>query len=170
MILETYDKEKLLSKYPQAESIIKNYVGAEDYINGKIRFCLWIEDDNLALAQSIKEVNERLCKVRDFRNKSKKTATKEAASIAHKFTERRYEDSECIIIPRHTATDRKYVPFGYLSQNSVVADSSEALLSAPFFPLPSLNLTFLSFLPFSSFASLSPFSLCFFLCFFLVDI
>ena len=89
LILETYEKEELLSKHPQLGSIIKSYVGAEDYINGKRRFCLWIEDDNLALAQSIKEVNERICKVRDFRNKSKKDATKEAASIAHKFTERR---------------------------------------------------------------------------------
>ena len=131
LILETYEKEELLSKYPQLGSIIKNYVGAEDYINGKRRFCLWIEDDNLALAQSIKEINARLCKVRDFRNNSKKAATKEAASIAHKFTERRYEDSECIIIPRHTATDRKYVPFGYLPQNSVVADSSFAIYNAP---------------------------------------
>ena len=45
LILETYEKEELLSKHPQLGSIIKSYVGAEDYINGKRRFCLWIEDE-----------------------------------------------------------------------------------------------------------------------------
>ena len=131
LILETYEKDTIISKYPNLKTIIKNYVGAEDYINGKRRFCLWIEDNNLSLIENNPEIKRRIEKVREFRLSSKKLATRQDASIPYKFTERRYDNSECIIIPRHTATDRRYIPFGYLPENSVVADSSFAIYNAP---------------------------------------
>ena len=131
LILDSYEKEELIAKDKRAETFIYNYVGAEDYINGKKRYCLWISDNMKDEALSIPSIRERVHKVYEMRKGSKKKATQEDAEFPYRFAECRYDNSECIIIPRHTATDRKYIPFGYLPLNSVVADSSFAIYNAP---------------------------------------
>ena len=131
LILDAYEKEELISKDKRTERFIYNYVGAEDYINGKKRYCLWISDNMQNEALSIPSIKERVRKVYEMRKNSKKKATQEDAGCPYRFAECRFEDTECIIIPRHTATDRRYIPFGYLPENSVVADSSFAIYNAP---------------------------------------
>ncbi len=131
LILDSYEKEELIAKDKRAETFIYNYVGAEDYINGKKRYCLWISDNMKDEALSIPSIRERVHKVYEMRKGSKKKATQEDAEFPYRFAECRFDNSECIIIPRHTATDRKYIPFGYLPLNSVVADSSFAIYNAP---------------------------------------
>ncbi|MDO4738184.1 MAG: class I SAM-dependent DNA methyltransferase [Bacteroidales bacterium] len=131
LILDAYEKDELITKDRRTERFIYNYVGAEDYINGKKRYCLWISDNMKNEALCIPSIKERVLKVYKMRMNSKKKATQEDANFPYRFAECRFEDTECIIIPRHTATDRKYIPFGYLPENSVVADSSFAIYNAP---------------------------------------
>ena len=131
LILDAYEKEELIAKDKRAETFIYNYVGAEDYINGKKRYCLWISDNMKDEALSIPGIKERVRKVHEMRKSSKKKATQEDAEFPYRFAECRFDNTECIIIPRHTATDRRYIPFGYLPENSVVADSSFAIYNAP---------------------------------------
>ena len=131
LILDDYEKEQLIAKDKRAETFVYNYVGAEDYINGKKRYCLWISDNMKDEALSIPSIRERVHKVYEMRKSSKKKATQEDAELPYRFAECRFEDTECIVIPIHTATDRKYIPFGYLPINSVVANSSFAIYNAP---------------------------------------
>ena len=61
---------------------IKRYYGAEDFIQGKIRFCLWIEDCDAEQAASMPEIAERLEKVRNMRLLAKAPTTRPAADSA----------------------------------------------------------------------------------------
>lgn len=114
-----------------ASEFIKPYVGAEDFINGKQRFCIWIEPEEYDRAKQDSLLNHRIELVRAMRLSSKKSATRKDAEKPYAFAERRYSPSECILIPRHTATDRRYIPFGYLKKGTVVSDSSFAIYDAP---------------------------------------
>lgn len=42
-----------------------------------------------------------------------------------------YKGLESIIIPRHSSERRKYIPIGYLSKDSIVADSANVIPNAP---------------------------------------
>lgn len=53
LILSKEEKDKLLSSYPKTVKFIKELYGADDYINGKQRFCLWISDEELEEAEGI---------------------------------------------------------------------------------------------------------------------
>ena len=61
---------------------------------------------------------------------SKKAATKKAAKWPHRFGERRYFESNAIVIPRHTSERRDYLPVGFVGPEVVVADSSQQIVNA----------------------------------------
>ena len=47
VILDNEEKEKLLSNDNRSKKFIKKLVGADEFINGMQRYCLWIRDDQL---------------------------------------------------------------------------------------------------------------------------
>lgn len=118
-------------EYPQIKEFVKPFVGANEFINGVNRYCLWITENQIQKALSIPLIQSRVNKVAEFRLQSTKKATVEWSQKAYSFTEIRYKDSECIIIPRHSSERRKYIPMGYLPAETVVADSAFAIYDAP---------------------------------------
>ena len=131
LILTTEEKEKLLIEYPQAAVYLKRLIGADEFIKGTERWCLWITDKDLDLAMNIPEIKKRIDKVRVFRQSSKKIATKKSASVSHKFGEIRFKSSESVIIPSVTSEDRQYIPMDYLSKDVVVTNRAHVILDCP---------------------------------------
>ena len=109
---------------------VEKFIGSDEYINDKDRFCLWINDEELPEALEIKEIASRIEKVRQMRLNSRDEGARKLAQRAHQFREHP-ELSECIIIPRHSSEHREYIPIGYLEAGTVVADSAFAIYEAP---------------------------------------
>jgi hypothetical protein len=78
---------------------VKKLLGTKEFIQGSERWCLWIEDENLSLANQIPEIADRIEKVRKFRNDSEAKTTNGYAKTAHKFAQRCHKDSDAIINP-----------------------------------------------------------------------
>jgi hypothetical protein len=57
----------------QADTFVRQIYGADDIISGNIRYCLWINDDALAEAQSIPEIQRRINETRNVRLRSEST-------------------------------------------------------------------------------------------------
>ena len=130
-ILTEEEKKSFEAEYPNDSFFIKPFIGSEEFINDKIRFCLWIIDDNIKIAEENPLISARIEKCRNMRLNSKKGATQKLASTPYKFGEIRYKDSECIIIPRVSSERREYIPIGYLPAGTVVSDSAFAIYDAP---------------------------------------
>lgn len=128
LIIDKSEKEKLSNFELQ---YVKKYVGSDDFINDIDRYCLWIEDKDYPEVLKSNFISTRIEAVRSMRVKSKKQATRKDAEIPYKFSECRYKESECIIIPRHSSERREYIPIGYLEPGTVVADSAFAIYEAP---------------------------------------
>lgn len=139
LILEAEEREKILSKYPKAKDIIKSYHGADSYINGEERYCLWITDKQVLLANSIPPVKERLDKVRNFRKISKADSTVLYADRPHLFKQRAHKDGTSIIVPRVSSEKRKYIPMGLLDGNTIVSDAAQVVYNADTFTLGILS-------------------------------
>lgn len=130
LILSTIEKDDLLLQYPQAKIFIKKLVGADEFIYGSERWCLWIEDNHLEEALLITPIKNRIEKVQQFRLTSKKKATQEAAAYPHKFGECRFENENSIIIPSVSSENREYIPMGYLSSETVVTNRAHVVFRA----------------------------------------
>lgn len=120
-------KDKLLSEYPQAAKLVKNYKGSQELQKGFVRYCLWIEEEDKELAYSIPPIAELLAKVAAERAKSDAESTRDYADRPYMFVQRAYQPLEAIIIPRVSSERREYIPMGLVDKDTVVADSAFAV-------------------------------------------
>lgn len=133
LILSDEEKKCIEAEYPQSSQLFKKLIGADEYIKGYHRWCLWIEEANLEFAKSIPEINERINKVRDFRLKSTKSATRRSAETPHRFGEVRYSPTPSIIVPRVSSERREYLIAGFLDHDSVILDRAQEIPNATLF-------------------------------------
>ena len=130
LILSSDERNSLLQSSPNALKFIKKLVGSQELIKGQERWCLFIEDKDLEEAKSIPFINERLNKVIEMRKSSKAQSTVKRANIPHKYESISYNHSISIVIPRVSSERRKYIPIGYVDEDTVVLDSAQAIYNA----------------------------------------
>ena len=61
---------------------------------------------------------------------SKKAATRELASVPHRFEYRSYKPTNSIIVPRVSSERRTYIPIGLLGPETVISDLANAIYEA----------------------------------------
>jgi hypothetical protein len=114
---------------------IKKYLGSDEYIDGKFRYCLWIGRSDVEEALCYPFIEKRIEQVRSFREKSKKDKTKEQAETPYAFSEMRHgkisKNFLPLIIPIHSSENRAYLPVGALEPGAVVSNAAFALYDAP---------------------------------------
>lgn len=112
--------------------VVRRFLGSEDSINGKERYCLWLDQEDLEAVSESLPISQRLSMVAKMRTESEKPQTVELAEFPYRFGEIRQTGRELpIVIPRHSSEDRKYLPFVMGNRGDIVADSAAALYDAP---------------------------------------
>lgn len=132
-LLLNSDEVKALDLTPdQKARFIRRIYGSAEFIQGKERYCLWIEDKHLEEAQAIPNISARISGVREMRAASSKKATQESAALAHRFGEKRQSGDERVIIaPSVSSEGRAYLPTGYTQSGTIVSNLAFALYDAP---------------------------------------
>ena len=132
LLLEEDEYHLLLQKYPNIESILKRYVGSQELIKGLVRYCIWVESDDLELAYSIPELVERFRAVEEMRTASSKAQTRKMANTPHVFGEIRQNNStQTIAIPRVSSENRDYLPVDIIREGGVISDRNFGIYDAP---------------------------------------
>jgi hypothetical protein len=128
LIFQSKDEYKSsLASEPELKKFVRVMYGGQDFLKDKRRYCLWITDDNLEKAKKIHLINDRLRKVAEYRNGSKRDATKRLAFIPHRFGEVRHHETDLIVIPATSSENREYVPMGFLPKGTIVNNSTQAI-------------------------------------------
>ncbi|MBR6014152.1 MAG: hypothetical protein IK062_10305 [Selenomonadaceae bacterium] len=124
LILSETEREELLQKCPQAEKYIRSFVGAEEFIHNKKRFCLWLVDCPPNDLRKMPPVYERVKKVREFRLKSKKISTQKFADTPTLFAEIRQPNKSYIIVPSVSGHLRDYIPIDWVDENIICSNAN----------------------------------------------
>ena len=122
LILSTVEREAIIKCNPEIEKYIRRYVGAEEFIKGKERYCLWLDGANPADLSHSSEVKKRLQAVRESRMASPKAATRKWANFPMLFTENRQPSDTYILVPSVSSERRRYVPMGFVSPDVVASN------------------------------------------------
>ena len=122
LILESVDARQLIESDSRAQRFVKNFIGSDEISNGKIRKCLWIEDDEVEITSLIPGIARRLLIVRDKRSLSTKRQTQEFAAFPHRFTERRRTEDDFIALPCVSSENREYLTPVALRCDSVISN------------------------------------------------
>lgn len=119
LILSEEEASSILNEAPSAETFIKPYIGGEDFLDGKKRFCIWIDDDLIDQAERITSIKSRIQSCKTFREGAGRDA-KKAASVPHRFFYRKFkENSPAIVLPMTSSERRNYMPVGVIDKGVV---------------------------------------------------
>ncbi len=146
LILSTAEKDALIAAEPLAEQYTRPFVGAEEFINGKTRWCLWFHGvsdvkRNHDLKQ-MPQVQARIQAVKAMREASSKAATQKKAATPWLFDEiRQPSEGNYLIIPRVSSESRRFIPIGYLSFETVVSNLAFILPNATLYHFGILSST-----------------------------
>lgn len=130
LIFTDEEKDEFLKKEPKSEKFFKRFTSGETFINGKMNWCLWLNDATPSEINQLPEIKKRVIKVREFRLSSKKQATRKAADYPHRFVEIKQPENNYLIIPLTTSRNRKYIPIGYLSKDIIANNGASFVPNA----------------------------------------
>lgn len=131
LFFDQFEVEELINTYPEIKPYIHLSLGSEEFINGKSRYCIWLDGQDVSIAYNIPLLVNRFEKIKAKRLESTKAETREQASTPYLFTERRYKNSEAIIVPSTSSERRHYIPIGYLDAGIVITNSAFSIYDAP---------------------------------------
>jgi len=123
---------KVMADNAVARPFIKRFIGSEELINGKLRYCLWIEDDEVNAANASEFIAQRLKLVVENRSNSPAESTRGFARKPHRFVQIAGVAKEtAIVIPTVSSESREYLPVGFVSADTIVSNLAFALYDAP---------------------------------------
>ena len=128
LILSEEEKKDIISKYPHCETFIKRFISADDYINNKKRYCLWLKGVSPSEYRKIPAIESRLEAVREMRLKSPTKSVQRDADIPMLFTQIRQPDTNYLVVPEVSSERRRYIPIGFMSPD-IIASNKLYMLS-----------------------------------------
>lgn len=129
-VLSEDEKNELIKKEPLAEKWIRLYLGAEEFINHKKRYCLWLVDAAPSELRTCKEVMRRIESVREFRAASRAAATRKFAETPTLFCQIAQPDTDYIIVPGVSSEKRRYVPIGFMNKDVIASNLVQLIPNA----------------------------------------
>lgn len=122
LILDKDEKIEAIAKEPNIDKFIRRYYGSEEFINGRIRYCLWFNNFDPSEVRKSKFLTNRLSEVRKFRLESERKDTNKLADYPTQFAFVSHEENEYIIIPSVSSEKRKYIPIGFMQSNQIASN------------------------------------------------
>lgn len=132
LLLSDEEKEEFLKRSPNASKFIKPLISAHEFLNGEKRWCLWLVNAEPSELKKFPDILKRVEQVKEFRLASIAASTRKFASTPTLFRDRN-QPSTFIVIPRHSSENRRYIPFGYFTKDSIVSDSCLSIPNATYF-------------------------------------
>ena len=136
LLLSSGERDGLLREAPSADRFVKRFVGAQEFIQGEQRYCLWIEDDERTEAEFIPELKRRIEAVVKMRTESKAAETRPAAVFPHRFRQiQSVAKIYSLVLGAISSENRDYLPCGLLPSNTIISNKCYALYDAPLWNL-----------------------------------
>ena len=131
LLLTRYERDQLGLTQEQSRKFIRRIFGSAEFIQGKERYCLWIEDEYLEEALAIPNIANRIEAVKEMRLASRDKGANAMAQNAHQFREFLRADDLTLVMPRTSSESRAYLPSGVINHNERLTSEAFALYDAP---------------------------------------
>jgi len=120
--LDAYDE---VMADPIAAKYVRPFMGSDEALNGKSRWCLWLTDFDSNDAERSRLLAGRINAVRDFRSKSSAASTRQMAQTPHLFGQRPALHSRpYVIIPRVSSERRRYYAARLVTPEVIASDAT----------------------------------------------
>ena len=114
----------------KSATYFRRWYGAEEFINNKKRFCLWLGECSPGELRSMPLCYERVIKVREYRLQSSRSSTLKLADKPTHFQTENMPKNTYIIIPETSSERRRYVPMGFMSPDVLCSNAVRLIPNA----------------------------------------
>ena len=129
--------ELIKSDFPR--QLTRLFLGSTEFINGKIRYALWISDEDLEIAMGNPLVASRIALVNRDRLATRDKSVNKLAKRSHQFREFKGDDDHKIFVPLVSSERREYFPAGLADEFVVPSNKACYAPNAPLWVLAILT-------------------------------
>jgi hypothetical protein len=141
LLLDSDERDALIAVEPNAAKWIRPFVGAEEFINGTPRYCLWLKECPPHELRGMTHVLSRIDGVKKMRKASKKAATRAWADRPTLFTEDRQPETDYLIVPSVSSERRQFVPIGFMPKDVIASNLCLVVPNATLFHFGAMSST-----------------------------
>ena len=123
LLINTQDEYRQAAMDPIAAKYLRPFVGADELIKGKQRWCFWLVNAPMSDIQRSPVLSARVKEVKSKRLASKKISTQRLASTPQLFTEIRQPSASYVCIPRVFSEKRQWATTSRLPAKSISSDA-----------------------------------------------
>ena len=115
-------KEEFIKKEPFSEKYFKRWVGSNELINNKKRYCLWLGDCSPNELSRMPYCLKRVRNVQKLRLKSKSKGTRGLAKKPTRFHVENFPKCKSIAVPIRSSGKRTYIPIDFLDKKHIASN------------------------------------------------
>ena len=127
------EMDDFISKEPDAAQYFRPWYGAEEFINRKPRYCLYVAGVGPGELRRMPLVMQRIDRVREYRLQSKSAGTRDIAKVPTKFHVTNIPKSHYLVIPETSSENREYIPIGFMSPAALCSNAVRLMTDAALF-------------------------------------
>lgn len=129
LIFSPEEREEAIERYPELESYIWRYLGADEFLNNTFRYCFWLNSDTYEEIKDNSIVRDRMEQVKRARLSSKADSTQNAARTPYSFVQRgpehfysKDDKKMSVIVPAFSSENRFYMPIGIEKSSTILSN------------------------------------------------
>ena len=119
-VIDEQEYKDILTKEPQLKKWLRPYIGANEFLHNKKRWCLWLKHATPEDIKHSKILYSKVKAVKEFRLNSKAKTTNRYARVPQLFAQMTQpEGVNYLMVPSTTSSTREYVPIGFMHANVI---------------------------------------------------
>ena len=125
--------KSIIEKEPSSSKFLKLFIGSEEFINNKKRYCVWLKNADISEIRKSNIIMNKIQNVKNWRLTSSRKETLKAAETPMEFAEIRQPDDDYLAIPITSSEKRKYIPMGYMNKDIIASNHLLVLPNANYY-------------------------------------
>jgi hypothetical protein len=135
------ERDAFIANEPESKKWFKRWLGADEFLNGYERWCLWLGDCPPTVLRAMPEALKRVQAVKDFRLASKSLPTQKLANTPTRFHVENMPRKPYLVIPEVSSERREFIPIGFERPSTLCSNLVKILPDATLFDFGVLSST-----------------------------
>lgn len=127
------EMNEFITKEPLSKQYFRRWYGAEEFINNKERYCLYLGECEPSELRNMPNVMQILENVRNYRLNSNREQTKKYASKPNKFYLEVIPKNDYVLVPVVSSERRRYIPMGFMTNDVLCSNQANMIPNAKLF-------------------------------------
>ncbi|MBS0414551.1 MAG: class I SAM-dependent DNA methyltransferase [Proteobacteria bacterium] len=140
-LFTTTERDAFIAAEPAAAQWFRRWLGADEFLNGYERWCLWLGDCPPAELRAMPEAMKRVQAVKAFRLASKSAPTQKLAATPTRFHVENMPTAPYLVLPEVSSERREFIPFGFEQPSTLCSNLVKIAANATLFHFGILSST-----------------------------